>query len=92
MSKRAVRRHHYQRLKKKREWYWGGPVGTEVGVRYTQTEEERLGALASTPHPCSCIGCANLRRIEGPPMQERRAEVDAQEQIQEAGGELSQDT
>jgi len=89
MSKKAIRRHHYQRLKRYRKWYWGGPVGTEPGVRYMRTEDERVGLLASTPHPCSCIGCANLRRIDGPPMQERRASVNAQEQIEEAGGELS---
>jgi len=69
----ATRRHHYRRIKKKRKWYWGGPVGTEVGVRYRHTEKGRLGMLASTPHPCSCIGCSNLRRICGPPRQERRA-------------------
>jgi len=69
----AIRRHHYQRIKNKRKRYWGGPVGTEVGVRYGHTEEERLGMLASTPHPCSCIGCSDLRRLDGPPRNERRA-------------------
>ena len=91
---RAWRRWQYQKRKMNRKHYWGGPVGTEEGVLYMYTEEERLGMLASTPHPCSCIGCADLRRILGPPMQERRAEVDAQEQIQDqnkkAGRELSQ--
>lgn len=82
MRNRAWRRHHYQRLKRKRKRYWGGPFGTEPGVTYTHTEEQRQGMLASTPHPCSCIGCADLRRVEGKPIQERVADVNAKEQIE----------
>lgn len=86
---RAWRRWQYQKRKRNRKHYWGGPW-KEDGVIYTKTEEERLGMLATTPHPCSCIGCSDLRRMEGPPMQERRATVNAQEQIEEARGELPQ--
>lgn len=39
---RALRRHHYRRIKRKRKWYWGRPY-REPGVRYMQTEAEQLG-------------------------------------------------
>lgn len=81
MMSRAIRRHHYRRLQKKRKSYWGGSFGTKTEVRYMHTEAYRLGVLVSTPHPCSCIGCGNKRRIEGPSMQERRAAISAKEQI-----------
>lgn len=87
MRSKAWRRHHYQRLKKKRKSYWGGP--TKDDVFYTHTEEQRLGMLIRTPHPCSCMGCGNKRRADGAPMQERIAEINAKEQVQEAGGDIS---
>jgi len=92
---RAWRRWQYQKRKMNRKHYWGGPVGTEPGVRYMQTEEERLGMVANTPQPCSCIGgCGHMRQAYGPTIQERKAAEDAQAQIEEqnkeAGRELSQ--
>ncbi len=53
LSKRAIRRHHYIRLKKKRKYYWG--VGREL-------EADELGFVVSTPHPCSCYCCGNPRK------------------------------
>ena len=65
--KSAIRRHHYHRLKKNRKWYWFGPQ-REID------EEERLGKLVDTPHPCSCPGgCGHMREFNGPSVQERRA-------------------
>ncbi len=51
MSKRAERRHHYQRLKKNRSHYWGG-----------DNCEGRCAVLANTPTPCSCYMCGNPRK------------------------------
>ena len=56
-QKRAIRRHHYQRLKKNRSVYWGR--------RYEWSDpldDEELGFLANTPTPCSCYMCGNPRR------------------------------
>jgi len=52
---RSIRRHHYQRLKKQSKLYWYGTIKNPV-------ENNRLGKIAETPHPCSCIGCGNPRR------------------------------
>ncbi len=58
-NQRAVRRHHYQRLKKNRRDYWRSPEEVEL------TKKE-LGRVANTPHPCSCsMGCGNPRRVTG---------------------------
>jgi hypothetical protein len=34
--------------------------------------EQYVRMLATTPTPCSCWMCRNPRRMEGPPIQERR--------------------
>jgi HK97 family phage portal protein len=62
-------RHHYNRLKKKRGDYW-------FGREYPMSEKD-LGQVANTPHPCSCLGCGNQRRLLGRTMQERRFFSDA---------------
>ena len=49
--KRALRRHHRERLKNKRKHHWGRNL----------TDEERAGAV-DTPTPCSCYMCGNPRR------------------------------
>lgn len=50
-SKKAIRRHHYNRLKKKRRWYWG-----------RELRDNEIGFVVNTPHPCSRICCGNPRR------------------------------
>jgi len=53
-SMRAIRRHHYERLKRKRirDNYW-----------YHGTLSERwLGIAINTPTPCSCWMCGNPRK------------------------------
>lgn len=92
MRGKAIRRHHYQRLKRRRKRYWSGPIGSNPTVRYAWTEDQRLGFLATTPQNCSCRGCGNQRKWEGPTRQERKAELDGEEQIQEIRGELSEDS
>lgn len=64
ISKRALRRHHYRRLQAKRKNYWFG--------NHTPRES---GMIATTPHPCSCLGCGNLRKhCNQKTVQERRYE------------------
>ena len=60
---RALRRHHYRRLQKKRQHYWSG-------TKYMTPR--KLGMVVSTPHPCSCMGCGHQRYWFGPTIQERR--------------------
>ena len=54
MSMRAIRRHHYERLKRKRirdnHWYHG------------VLSERWLGISINTPTPCSCWMCGNPRK------------------------------
>jgi hypothetical protein len=78
MSKRAVRRHHRDRLKCRRKYYHGrgsGPTDAPI-------TEEFLGRMVDTPTPCSCQMCRNPRRSawykveEKLTMQERRALLD----------------
>ena len=52
-SKRALRRHHRDRLKRKRASYWFGKE---------DNNPRKLGMLVSTPQICSCSGCGNPRR------------------------------
>lgn len=53
IKKRALRRHHMDRLKRKRATYWFGKE---------DNNERKLGILVSSPHPCSCSACGNPRR------------------------------
>jgi hypothetical protein len=64
IPKRAVRRHHYNRLKKKRGNYWSGDLS-----------EREQGMVVATPRLCSCVMCGNPRRHLGEKtIQERRCE------------------
>lgn len=84
----AYRRWQYQKRKRNRKHYWGGPVGKDPRVRYMQTEEARLGMVANTPQACSCVGgCGHMREAYGPTMQERKAAEDAKTQIEEQSEE-----
>lgn len=62
---RAERRHHRQRLKNKRRYYWG---------RDMKNEPKYLAQVVNTPHPCSCLFCGNERKHSGKTMQERKAD------------------
>jgi hypothetical protein len=61
---RALRRHHYQRLKNKRKRYWD---------RSVDLEQRELGMVVSTPHPCSCWLCNKQRKRFGPKFSEMKA-------------------
>lgn len=68
-SKRAIRRHHYSRLKKKRKNYWGWAES-----------DRKTGILANTPATCSCFMCGNPRRQIGEiSLQEKRQFAKEQE-------------
>ena len=64
MSK-AERRHHAERLKKKRRFNWG---------RDLSKEPKFLAMAVNTPKTCSCLACGNERKHSGNTMQERRAD------------------
>ena len=67
--KRAIRRHHRERLMKKRLTYWAASDGFEVRI----PDPERAIRLVTTPCACSCPMCSNPRRHTG--------EVTRQEQL-----------
>lgn len=52
--KRAIRRHHYYRLKKKRKYHCGVKQSDEDSAFYV-----------NTPTPCSCPLCGNPRKYYG---------------------------
>ncbi len=54
--KRALRRHHYQRLKRKRRAYYGG---------YGRHRDDVQGILVGTATLCSCSMCGNPRKYFG---------------------------
>lgn len=58
---RAIRRHHRNRLKRKRKKYYGR----------TLTGRE-LGKVVTTPQVCSCWLCGTQRKTEGDTVQERK--------------------
>ena len=69
-SKRAIRRHHYQRLKKKRQHYWQWPTDNQLLVGAS------LGICVNTPASCSASCCGNPRRHFGEKtIQEIKSEI-----------------
>lgn len=64
---RAIRRHHRERLKRKRRYFWGHSRDLWEEPRY-------LGMAVSTPKVCTCWMCGNPRRWHDElTMQERRS-------------------
>jgi len=79
MSKRAERRHHYQRLKAKRvrDGYWG------LGF-FKEAADNLVGIAINTPHPCSNCCCGNPRKhFHDRTIQELKSEIDFDEQVDE---------
>lgn len=63
---RSDRRHHRERLKRRRAGYWGGAVAAC----------SQPGIVVDTPKPCSCWMCGNPRRHLGEKsLQERSADA-----------------
>lgn len=70
---RAIRRHHYARLKETRKHYWG--YGWHTRYQRGNMSPVAFGKVTRTPQPCSLSCCGNQRRAWGkktPTMQERR--------------------
>lgn len=65
--RRAIRRHHYRRLKNKRKHYW--PTLDNMPLT-----DAALGICTNTPATCSGICCGNPRRHFGEvTIQEKKA-------------------
>jgi hypothetical protein len=66
MSGRSDRRHHIERLKKKRRKYWS----------WGENKSDRaIGMLVHTPKTCSCHMCGNPRKYwKEKTIQEKKAE------------------
>jgi len=81
---RAVRRHHYARLKNTRCHDWGyGKHGWRDG---TEMPKDAAGMVTRTPTPCSCWMCGNPRHNGWEiklTMQERKALEAYEYQIEE---------
>ncbi|MFH1657906.1 MAG: hypothetical protein ABIG35_01210 [Pseudomonadota bacterium] len=61
--KRAIRRHHYARLKKARRWYHS----------QDQWQHEKwIGMAVATPQLCSNVCCGNQRAYYGRSLDELR--------------------
>lgn len=62
---RAMRRHHYARLKKARNSYWGYGIQNWRGTcqeEIVNMSPAQAGMVTRTPTPCSCHMCGNPRR------------------------------
>ncbi len=65
--KRALRRHHRNRLKRKRKYYWGGTI----------EENAKSHLLIDTPKACSCFMCGNPRKyFNAATLQELQADLE----------------
>lgn len=83
MGNSAVRRHHRQRLLRKRRWYkWAGRF--LAGRVEPALSGHDLGIVFVTPQRCSGPCCGNPRRHWGElTVQERKAEQAAEDAIAE---------
>lgn len=74
-SKRALRRHHTQRLKRyyQRTHNWGSDKRTLDPVA--------AGRHFQTPHPCSCFMCGHRRRWYGVSLAEQKNQLCFAEQM-----------
>jgi len=61
-NKRAIRRHHYNRLKKKcLKWQW---IDDDI-------DKKILGKIISAPQWCRSFCCANQRKFHGKTIKEK---------------------
>lgn len=74
MAKSAIRRHHIERLKRKRAKYRGHWRGSWFWRLYGDMPDDEVAFLVDTPTPCSCDACGNPRRHWGelPPQELRQ--------------------
>jgi len=93
---RAVRRHHIERLKNSRRFYWGYGNASYRHAGSAQDGAPRppegmsskaIGKLVQNPQMCSCLGCGNQRHNTAgwtPTLQEQRWAQQYREQLDEA--------
>jgi hypothetical protein len=63
MKSRAIRRHHYERLKKSRKFYWGR-IWKSSRYAMNPLTNRQLGVVANTPKVTSCCECCgNPRKV-----------------------------
>tara|TARA_S200002703_G_scaffold154371_1_gene157065 strand:- start:227 stop:520 length:294 start_codon:yes stop_codon:yes gene_type:complete len=82
--KRALRRHHYDRLKKKwkkklrNDWFWTPEsINDDLITRW-------VGSYTRTQTVCSsCLGCINPRKYESVTLQEQCNMLSFEEQMNE---------
>ncbi|TOB58840.1 hypothetical protein CGI58_23835 [Vibrio parahaemolyticus] len=65
-TKRALRRHHIQRVKNNRKSYWGNAASSSSRI---------LGICVSTPCVCSCWMCGNQRQHNGVSFSDKKRSV-----------------
>lgn len=77
VSKRALRRHHTQRIKRYYQCahYWAADRAISDPVL--------AGRHFQTPHPCSCFMCGHRRRWYGVSLAERKNQLCFAEQVAE---------
>ena len=76
--KRAIRRHHYQRLKRLRRKKWEWRLQEKIS-------EGQAASYATTATPCSCWMCGNTRKYWGQvTMKEQIAKLNYIEGCEEA--------
>lgn len=78
---RAVRRHHIDRLKQKRKFYWGYRSNNWGREPNAVMAPDQLGKVVQYPQACSCSGCGNQRKYEGRPHKERCDFITMKEEV-----------
>lgn len=82
--KRAIRRHHVERLKNKRKHYYGYDSHNPMASC-------RLGKVVQYPKDCSCTSCGNPRKwFKSKTTKERLNILNHLEQCEEAGLHISE--
>lgn len=71
-SKRALRRHHYRRLQRKRAGYWGG---------YASFPGRAQGQVVTSPCMCSGPCCGNPRYHFGDLTLQERRQADREQEM-----------
>ncbi len=61
-----------------RKWWYNESARIPMWER-----EEYIGFWATTPQPCSCMGCGNQRKYEGETRQEIFSYLEMQEELKE---------
>jgi hypothetical protein len=83
---RAWRRMKRATLQQARRHYFVALLRWQPDELTFEARQRILGHVARTPKGCSCYGCANGRRQNGPNLQERRELERTRQAIESIGG------